>query len=133
MALPFVRLGTVGAVVLLVGLVLVGTGFVITAEVEQSELNCNFSPQNNNCLQTEENGQNTTIGAEYVIAGGAMASGIGIFLVLFAMISIMARRAEASPSAPQPPAGWVGGVRIPKSDVPPPQMPPPPGTPPGPW
>jgi len=132
MALPLARLGTVGAVALLIGLVLVGSGFVVTAEAEQTEINCNYATSNNNCQQTEENAQNTSIVAQFIIAAGAIASGIGLFFVVYAMISIMARREETSSLAPQPPS-WVGPVRVPRMEGPPPPSPPPPSTPPGQW
>jgi len=131
MAAPYVRLGTVGAVVLLVGLVLIGSGFAIIAQADQSELNCSFAPQNNNCQQTQENAANTTIDAQYVIAGGAIVSGIGIFFVVFAIISIMSRREETARFGGQP-TGWAGPVGAPPRTGPiPPPMPPPPGFPPG--
>jgi len=124
MAFALARLGIVGAIVLLIGIVLVGSGFAIEALAEQSEVNCNFSSSSsNNCQQTEQNAVNTSIGAEYVIAGGAMASGIGIFLVLFAMVTIMARREETAPFYPPPPA-WTGPIRLARTDIPAPAPPP---------
>jgi uncharacterized membrane protein len=126
-----VRIGTAGAVVLLVGLVLIGSGFAIVAEVEQSEVNCAFGPTNQNCQHTVENGQNTTIGAEYMVAAGAMASGVGAFLVVFAMISIMALRAAAA-SAPSRNSGGIGPVQLPTTEIPLPVEPAAPSPPSGP-
>ena len=131
MALHYAGLGTVGAIVLVVGLVLVGSGFALTALAEQSEINCNFGAANN-CEQTSRNAANTTVAAEYIIAAGAMVSGVGIFLVVFAMISIMARREQTASLAP-PPAGGPGPVQFPSMDGPPPPQSPPPGTPPVHW
>ena len=131
MAPRYARLGTVGAIVLVVGLVLVGSGFALTALAEQSEINCDFNAANN-CEQTSRNAANTSVAAEFIIAGGAMVSGVGIFLVVFAMISIMARREQMAALSP-PPTGGTAPAQFPPMDGPPPPQSPPPGTPPVHW
>jgi uncharacterized membrane protein len=121
-------LGVVGAVVLLVGIVLAGSGLVMTALAEQTEINCDFG-LNNNCQQTERTAENTTIAAEFIMAAGAIVSGVGIFLVAFVIITIMARReAVSSPPSP-PPAIWSGPVQFPAPGAWPPPPPPPPPRP----
>jgi hypothetical protein len=110
----------VGAIVFLVGLVLVGSGFIISALAQQAELNCTFSSSpGNTCQQTEANAQNTSIAAQYVIAGGAMVSGVGGFIVIFAMVSIMARRGQTVALLPPPPSP-PSSIQAPQSTIPPP-------------
>jgi uncharacterized membrane protein len=117
-------LGVVGAMVLLAGIVLVGSGIVMTALAEQSEINCTNSPTNN-CDQTYRTAENTTITAEFIMAGGAIVSGVGIFLVAFVIITIMARREERSSPSPPPPT-WAGSIPGPTPGAWPPRLPPPP-------
>jgi hypothetical protein len=108
------RLGTVGAVVLLVGLVLAGSGFVVQALVTQSEYNCQFNSSLNNCYQLERSDENTSIVSEFIISGGFIATGIGLFLVVLSMITIMARRERSTGPPPRlPPPGPGAG----KNDV----------------
>ena len=124
------RVGAVGAAILLVGLVLVGAGFAISALAAQSEFNCTVNSISNNCQQTDDNAENTSIGAEFVVSGGLVAAGVGAFLVVFAMISLMARRDEALRATPPPLAGG-GSMSSPVAYAPTP-LPPPPSAPPGP-
>ncbi|MGA8543412.1 MAG: hypothetical protein WB947_07760 [Thermoplasmata archaeon] len=111
MATALGRIGVAGAVVLLVGLVVVGSGLTISALAEQSATSCIYSSNPNSCEQNDQNEANTTVLADFLVAGGIIVSGVGLFLVLFAMVAIMARRdgmpyvlpAPPPPSAPEPP------------------------------
>jgi len=127
MATSSAILGVVGAILLLVGMVLVGSGLVMTALAEQSEINCSFS-SSNNCEQTYRTYENTSIDAQYITAGGAIVTGVGIFLVAFVIITIMARREERSAPSPPPPT-WTSAAQFPAPGAWPPPPPPPPPPP----
>ena|GEM_PF-3744872 len=121
------KLGIAGAVVILLGAGVAGSGFVIDTLVEQNEISCQYS-DTSSCGQNAQTNANNTVIAEFLISGGFLAGGIGLFLVLFAMVAIMARRDAGLPPSPAspPPAG------VPPP-APPPETPPAPTGPPPSW
>lgn len=87
------QIGVSGAIVVLVGLVLVGSSLVITAAATQSEFNCNLGGGGSSCTQTLRTAQNDSILAEFILAGGVITTGVGFFVVALSVVSVMAQRA----------------------------------------
>jgi len=118
--------GIVGALLVMVGFVLVGTGLAVTAAATQSEISCQFARPSTSCLQTAHNAENSSVAAEYVLGAGSIVTGVGFFVVALSVVSMMARRDEQTP--PPPPIGSapvLGATGAPPSP-PGPWIPPPP-------
>jgi len=129
---PLGKVGIVGAVIILLGAGVAGSGFVISALVEQSEVSCEYSVPS--CGQNAEANANNTVLAGFLISGGIIAGGVGLFLVLYAMVAIMARRdAGLPPAAPPVLPGWVPPPAPPPEAPPVPTGPPPSWSPPPTW
>jgi hypothetical protein len=92
------RIGLLGSIIVLVGLVLVGAGIAIQADATLSTINCQFGSSPASCNQIDRTAANTTVLAEFIQGVGAIATGTGFFIVGLAVVSIMAQR-EASPRA----------------------------------
>lgn len=84
--------GQVGAVVVLVGLVLVGSSLAIAAAATQSEVNCSFGGGGNSCTPTLRSAQNDSVLAEFMLAGGVITAGVGFFIVALSVVSVMTQR-----------------------------------------
>jgi hypothetical protein len=100
--------GVLGAVLVIVGLALVGAGLVMSAEATQAEFNCAYG-EPSSCASTTHQAQNTTVLAEEITGIGAMVAGAGFFFVAATVVTTMSRRAEESragryapPSVPPP-------------------------------
>ncbi|MGC2359313.1 MAG: hypothetical protein WA691_03280 [Thermoplasmata archaeon] len=120
MAISWARLGSVGAVLLLVGLGLVGSGFAANSLIEQSTVNCDYGSNPGNCAQLERNADNASFAVDYVISAGLILTGFGLFLTVLAMVTIMAHRDDQA-------ATHRGPAYFPPSgSVPPPPLEPPP-------
>jgi hypothetical protein len=111
----------IGAALLLVGLALVGSGYLTETSIENEEFHCILS--GDQCGAQSRTLTNQTIVAEDVVGVGFIVTGIGLFLVVLTMINIFARREQESlPQSVSPPEIWGG----PATPPPPAWMPPPP-------
>ena len=97
--------GTVGALLLLVGAVLLGTGLAVQAWATQTEINCTQA-RAASCAQTFQSAENITIAGEYVEGSGAIVTGLAGSLVAWSLVTILARRG-GDPAIPAPPPRWT--------------------------
>ena len=106
-------LGILGAVLVLFGLVLAGSGMALQASAEQMIINCQFPRSGPSCVSTTYNAENTTVAAEYMTGTGLILAGVGFFLVALTVVMTMARRTEPprwmstpTPGATAAPSTW---------------------------
>jgi hypothetical protein len=118
-------LGLIGAVLLIAGLVMVGSSLVVLAGIEQSEINCIYNANPNTCISADDNGANQSVTTEVVVGVGVLIAGVGGGLAFGAMVAIMARR-EALYGPPPPPGSRGPGTGMPMPPYGPTPPPPPP-------
>jgi len=117
----------VGALLLMAGLVVVGTGFVLTSEAEHSEFSC-LGSQAPSCGSTILNAENETELGLGLLGAGSIVAGAGAAIGFSVMISIMARRETVQRPDAQLPAPAVAPLPAPGAS--PPSGPPSPPLPP---
>jgi len=104
-------LGIVGAVLLLVGPVLIGAGFANSAYAEQQEINCTGT-----CRSQDSNVLNATIATELFFGIGLAIIGVGAGLVFACATQFMSRwpsKATIQTASTEPSLGGVSsGGRI---------------------
>jgi hypothetical protein len=79
-------LGTIGAVFLLVGVVIVGVGVLYLATTQNASANCST-----NCPSANQNLVNASTNEGYFIGAGIILGGVGLGLVIAVAIQFMSR------------------------------------------
>jgi hypothetical protein len=121
-ARPSGKIGVVGAILIVVGLALVGAAFIVSANAESQEINCEANGPQNNCQSVDDNAQNASITTDYAIGAGLVVTGVGAGMVVLTLIGIMAARLDSPPAPawpPAPPYGSTAGMGLPPSPPPP--------------
>ncbi len=109
---PLRTLGILGAVLVAVGVSIIGAGFLNEAIATSSETSCEYSPPRSGCTSVDDNALNSTAYTVYFLGVGAICTGVGLGLVLVAALGFMSRWPPALPPGLSPPP------------VPPPSTPP---------
>jgi hypothetical protein len=124
------RWGVAGAVLVALGLSMVGAGSVLLAFAENQEVNCEFGT---NCESAVQAAENLTVAAQATTGAGYILAGIGGALLGSAVVRVLSRPAEPAIGSPPPSLPGVphGGATGPGSDTSWSFNPPPPYRPPG--
>jgi hypothetical protein len=117
-------LGLLGAILATVGLVLAGSGYLMSGLGEQSEFNCTTLSGGTACSQSQlDSDLNTTFLGETFTGIGYVVGGVGGGIAFATMVAILARRG-APRTMPGP--GTRAPAPVPAPTFAPPYVPPPP-------